>query len=101
MDAVIATNTTTQRHAVKNLPHAEEPGGLSGAPVRDLSTQVIRQLKHCLGDAVPIIGVGGIMHGVDAKEKMDAGAVLVQVLTGMVYKGPSLIRECVKAVQPK
>ncbi|MDR1310441.1 MAG: quinone-dependent dihydroorotate dehydrogenase [Burkholderiaceae bacterium] len=101
IDAVIATNTTTRRDAVKNLPHAGEPGGLSGAPVRDLSTQIIRQLKHCMGDTVPIIGVGGIMHGADAREKMDAGAVLVQVLTGMVYKGPALIRECINAMQPK
>ena len=74
-------------------------GGLSGAPVRDVSTHVIRLLKQELGDALPIIGVGGILSGEDAKEKMEAGASLVQVLTGMIYSGPGLVRECVQALR--
>lgn len=97
IDGVIATNTTIQRDPIAGLPHAKEAGGLSGAPVRDLSTRIIRVLKSELGDAIPIIGAGGIMNGMDAKEKRDAGASLVQILTGMVYRGPALVRECVKA----
>ena len=99
IDGVIATNTTITREAVKDLPYAQEAGGLSGAPVRDASTHVIRLLKQELGDALPIIGVGGILSGEDAKEKMDAGASLVQVLTGMIYSGPGLVRECVQALR--
>ncbi len=99
IDGVIATNTTITRDAVKDLPYAQEAGGLSGAPVRDASTHVIRLLKQELGDALPIIGVGGILSGEDAKEKMDAGASLVQVLTGMIYSGPGLVRECVQALR--
>ncbi len=99
IDGVIATNTTITRDAVKDLPHAREAGGLSGAPVRDVSTHVIRLLKQELGEALPIIGVGGILSGEDAKEKMQAGASLVQVLTGMIYSGPGLVRECVQALR--
>lgn len=99
IDGVIATNTTISREAVKDLPHAQEAGGLSGAPVRDASTHVIRLLKQELGDALPIIGVGGILSGEDAREKMEAGASLVQVLTGMIYSGPGLVRECVQALK--
>ncbi|MCL1886467.1 MAG: quinone-dependent dihydroorotate dehydrogenase [Betaproteobacteria bacterium] len=99
IDGVIATNTTIRRDLIKDLPHAEETGGLSGAPVRDLSTHVIRQLKSELGDEIPIIGVGGIMNSMDAREKIEAGASLVQLLTGIVYRGPALIRECVKALR--
>lgn len=99
IDGVIATNTTITRDAVKDLPYAQEAGGLSGAPVRDASTHVIRLLKQELGNALPIIGVGGILSGEDAKEKMDAGASLVQVLTGMIYSGPGLVRECVQALR--
>ena len=99
IDGVIATNTTITRDAVKDLPYAQEAGGLSGAPVRDVSTHVIRLLKQELGDALPIIGVGGILCGEDAKEKMEAGASLVQVLTGMIYSGPGLVRECVQALR--
>jgi dihydroorotate dehydrogenase len=98
IDGVIATNTTIQRDLIKNLPHANENGGLSGAPVRDLSTHVIRLLKSELGDAIPIIGVGGIMNSMDALEKIEAGASLVQLLTGMVYRGPTLVKECVRAL---
>jgi dihydroorotate dehydrogenase len=94
MDAVIATNTTITRDAVKGVPHAEETGGLSGVPVFELSNAVIRGLKKYLGDEIPIIGVGGIFTGKDAQAKIDAGASLVQVYTGLIYRGPSLIREC-------
>ena len=99
IDGVIATNTTITRDTVNNLEHGQETGGLSGAPVRDLSTHVIRQLKTELGNAIPIIGVGGILTGEDAKDKIEAGASLVQILTGMIYSGPGLVRECVQALR--
>ncbi|HEY0847136.1 MAG TPA: quinone-dependent dihydroorotate dehydrogenase [Noviherbaspirillum sp.] len=99
MDAVIATNTTITRDAVKGLPHAEETGGLSGAPVFELSNTVIRALKAELGDAIPIIGVGGILTGEDAQAKIEAGASLVQLYTGLIYRGPALIRECAAALR--
>lgn len=93
-DGVIATNTTITRDAVLGLSHAEETGGLSGAPVLSLSNLVIRALKRELGDAIPIIGVGGIQCGEDAQAKIDAGAVLVQLYSGLIYRGPALIAEC-------
>lgn len=99
IDGVIATNTTITRDTVNNLEHGQETGGLSGAPVRDLSTHVIRQLKTELGNTIPIIGVGGILTGEDAKDKIEAGASLVQILTGMIYSGPGLVRECVQALR--
>jgi dihydroorotate dehydrogenase len=99
MDGVIATNTTITRDAVKGLPHAEETGGLSGAPVFELSNAVIRGLKKELGDALPIIGVGGILSGEDAKAKIDAGAALVQLYSGLIYRGPALVRECAEALR--
>ena len=98
-DAVIATNTTTARDAVQGMAHADEAGGLSGAPVFDASNSVIRALKAELGDAVPIIGVGGILSGADARAKMEAGATLVQLYSGLIYRGPALIRECADAVR--
>jgi len=94
IDGVIATNTTTSRDAVQGMTHGAEAGGLSGAPVFHLSNQVIRGLKAELGDALPIIGVGGIFGGADAKAKIDAGAALVQVYTGLIYRGPALVKEC-------
>ena len=94
IDGVIATNTTTSRDAVQGMTHGAEAGGLSGAPVFHLSNQVIRGLKAELGDALPIIGVGGIFSGADAKTKIDAGAALVQVYTGLIYRGPALVKEC-------
>ncbi|NDP49407.1 MAG: quinone-dependent dihydroorotate dehydrogenase, partial [Sulfuriferula multivorans] len=94
IDGVIATNTTITRDAVQDMLHGEEAGGLSGAPVFVLSNQVIRGLKAELGDALPIIGVGGIFSGQDAQAKMDAGAALVQVYSGLIYRGPALVREC-------
>ena len=98
VDAVIATNTTLARHAVHGLPHATEAGGLSGVPVRDASVRVVRALARHLRGAVPIIGVGGIVSGDDAVDKIAAGAQLVQLYTGLVYRGPRLISECVTAL---
>jgi dihydroorotate dehydrogenase len=99
MDAVIATNTTITRDAVKGLRHADETGGLSGAPVFSMSNKVIRALKSELGDALPIIGVGGILSGEDARAKIEAGASLVQLYTGLIYRGPGLIKECSAALR--
>ena len=96
MDAVIATNTTLARDAVAGLPYADEAGGLSGAPVREASTRVIRALAHHLKNEVPIVGVGGILSGADAQEKIEAGASLVQLYSGLIYRGPALVRECVE-----
>lgn len=94
IDAVIATNTTITRDSVQGVTHAEETGGLSGAPVFEMSNQVIRGLKAELGNALPIIGVGGILSGQDAQAKIDAGASLVQLYSGLIYRGPALISEC-------
>ena len=99
MDAVIATNTTITRDAVKGMEHADEMGGLSGAPVFELSNTVIRGLKTELGNALPIIGVGGIFSGQDAQTKIDAGASLVQLYSGLIYRGPALVRECAAALR--
>ena len=99
IDGVIATNTTITRDAVKGLPHGEEAGGLSGKPVFELSNKVVSALKSELGDSLPIIGVGGIFSGDDARAKMQAGAALVQVYSGLIYRGPSLVRECAAAVR--
>jgi dihydroorotate dehydrogenase len=95
IDAVIATNTTVARDAVAGLAHADEAGGLSGSPVREVSTRVIRELARHLQNEVPIIGVGGILSGADAQAKIDAGASLVQLYSGLIYRGPELVRECV------
>jgi len=99
MDAVIATNTTVTRDAVKGLAHAEETGGLSGAPVFEMSNAVIRALKAEVGDALPIIGVGGILSGENAQAKIAAGASLVQLYTGLIYRGPALVKECAAALR--
>ena len=99
IDAIIATNTTIARDAVQGMQHSEEAGGLSGAPVRAASTQVIKTLKARLGNTLAIIGVGGILSGADAKEKMMAGASLVQIYSGLIYKGPDLVSECAKALR--
>jgi dihydroorotate dehydrogenase len=98
IDGVIATNTTLARDAVIGQAHAQEAGGLSGAPLHQQSLKVIAALRQHLGAEFPIIGVGGVMSGQDAKEKIAAGANAVQLYTGLIYRGPGLIRECVEAI---
>ena len=98
LDGVIATNTTIARDGVAGLPHANEGGGLSGAPLRERSTAVLRTLAKALDGALPIIGVGGILAAGDAQQKIDAGATLVQLYTGLIYRGPDLVAECVRAL---
>jgi len=98
IDSVIATNTTLSREGVENLPHGKEAGGLSGAPVRDKSTAVIRQLSGELQGALPIIGVGGILNGGDAADKIKTGASLVQMYSGLIFRGPELVSECCSAL---
>lgn len=98
MDAVIATNTTLSREGVQGLPHGDEAGGLSGAPVREKSTHTVRVLAGELKGAIPIIAAGGITEGAHAAEKIEAGASLVQVYSGFIYRGPALIRESVDAI---
>ena len=92
VDGVIATNTTLSREAVRGMPHGDEAGGLSGAPVREASNTIIRQLRAALGPHYPIIGVGGILCAQDALDKRQAGADLVQIYTGLIYQGPALIK---------
>jgi dihydroorotate dehydrogenase len=98
VDGVIATNTTLSRDAVQGLPYANEAGGLSGPPVHQRSLEVIARLREQLGAGYPIIGVGGIASGQQAVEKIQAGADAVQLYTGLIYRGPSLIAECVRAL---
>lgn len=98
IDGVIATNTTISREGVQGLPHGDETGGLSGAPVRASSTRVLRELVQALDGALPVIGVGGITDAVSAAEKINAGADLVQLYTGFIYRGPELIREADQAI---
>ena len=99
MDGVIATNTTISRAAVQGMRHAEETGGLSGAPVLEASNQVIRQLRAALGSGFPIIGVGGILSAGDAVSKIRAGADVVQIYTGLIYEGPALVAKAAKAIK--
>jgi dihydroorotate dehydrogenase len=99
IEAVIATNTTLNRAEVAGLPHAEEQGGLSGRPLRARATAVIRQLRGILPPEKPIIAVGGIMSGADAVEKIEAGAELVQIYTGLIYRGPELVAEIAEALK--
>ena len=96
---VIATNTTLSRDAVAGLPHAQEAGGLSGAPVLAMSNAVIRQLRERLGARFPIVGVGGILSAPDALSKIDAGADVVQIYTGLIYQGPALVRAAAQAIR--
>ncbi len=98
IDAVIATNTTLSRDGVAGSPHADEAGGLSGGPVRASSTTVINRLSQALAGSVPIIGVGGVFDGLSAVAKLEAGASLVQIYTGFVYRGPPLIAEAAQAL---
>jgi dihydroorotate dehydrogenase len=99
MDGVIATNTTLNRDAVKGMQHAEETGGLSGAPVLEMSNRVIAQLRAALGKDFPIIGVGGVLSAEDAVSKMRAGADVVQIYTGLIYKGPSLVKQAANLIK--
>jgi len=98
IDGIVATNTTISRENLRNIECSDEQGGLSGAPLTDRSTEVIHQIKQCVGDDLPIIGVGGIMSGSDAKEKLEAGASLVQLYSGFIYRGPGLISEIADAL---
>ncbi|HEY7774329.1 MAG TPA: quinone-dependent dihydroorotate dehydrogenase [Marinagarivorans sp.] len=97
IDGVIATNTTVSREGVELSPHGDEAGGLSGLPVRDKSSHAIRVLAQRLGGKIPIIGVGGILSGEDAVEKLSAGASLVQLYSGVIYRGPELVAEVASA----
>ena len=99
VDGVIATNTTVSRMSVQEHRLAHETGGLSGAPLLGQSTMVLRKLRTRLPDSIPVIGVGGILSGADAVAKMSAGASMVQFYTGMVYRGPELVHECVEAIR--
>ena len=101
IDGVIATNTTIARDAVQHLRHGNEAGGLSGAPVFEASNRVITQLRAALGAAYPIIGVGGVLSAADAQAKIAAGANLVQIYTGFIYKGPALIEAAAKALRAR
>ena len=98
MDAVIATNTTITRDGVEGLKHAEETGGLSGAPLKPKSDQVLAAFRALLPEEIALIGVGGITTGQDAVDKLELGADLVQFYTGMVYRGPELVSECLQAI---
>ena len=99
VDGVIATNTTVDRLPVEGHRHAGEAGGLSGAPLYGKSTAVLRRLRGRLDPAIPLIGVGGILNGADAAGKIAAGATMVQLYSGMVYRGPELVGECVDAIR--
>lgn len=98
IDAVIATNTTMSRDEVEGLPNANEAGGLSGAPVFEKSTEVVRQFRAALPEDLPIIAAGGIMCAEDAMAKLEAGASLVQIYSGLIYRGPSLVREVIETI---
>lgn len=98
-DGLIATNTTISREAVKGLRHADEQGGLSGGPVKDMANHVLSQFHAHLPAEIALIGTGGIMRGEDAAEKIQLGAQLVQFYTGFVYRGPDLVDDCLKAIK--
>jgi len=98
---VIATNTSVSRDGVEGLPHANEAGGLSGKPLRERATRVLKLLESELRNEATLIGAGGIFTRSDAREKIAAGASLVQLYTGLVYRGPGLVAECVSAFRAK
>ena len=98
MDAIIATNTTIARAGIENLRHADQNGGLSGAPLRERATTIVGWLSESLAGQLPIIAVGGIMSAADAVEKVAAGASLIQLYTGLIYRGPRLVSECAHAL---
>lgn len=99
IDGVLCTNTTITRDAVKTFKHGNEHGGLSGRPLMTMATEILSNMAQRLGSAIPLIGVGGILNGDDAAAKFRAGASLVQFYTGLIYRGPSLIGECVEALR--
>ncbi|WP_180036628.1 MULTISPECIES: quinone-dependent dihydroorotate dehydrogenase [unclassified Acinetobacter] len=98
IDGLIVTNTTLSREGVENLPHGDEAGGLSGAPVFEKSTACLAAFAKTLEGKIPLIGVGGILSGEQAVAKRNAGATLVQVYSGLVYTGPELVKDCVDAL---
>jgi dihydroorotate dehydrogenase len=98
-DGLIATNTTVSREGIAGLPHGMEEGGVSGEPLMSPSTRVLRAFASCLKGEVPLIGCGGIMSGADARPKLEAGASLVQIYSGLVFRGPRLIAECVSEAE--
>jgi dihydroorotate dehydrogenase len=98
IDGVIATNTTLDREMIHDMPHAAETGGLSGRPLQNKSTEIIRQLREYLNGQIPIIGVGGIDSAMAAREKMQAGAELVQIYSGFIYNGPDLVKNIVNNI---
>jgi dihydroorotate dehydrogenase len=101
MDGLICTNTTIGRDGVQAHARAGEAGGLSGRPLFRLATEVLDGMAKRVAGRVPLVGVGGILNGADATAKCDAGAVLVQFYTGMIYRGPELIGECVEAIRAR
>jgi dihydroorotate dehydrogenase len=101
IDAVIATNTTLDRSKVAGQPNAEQTGGLSGAPLFEASTLVVKKLAAALAGELPIIAVGGVTDGAKAKAKLAAGAQLVQVYSGLIYRGPGLVKDCVAATRSR
>jgi dihydroorotate dehydrogenase len=101
IDGIVATNTTTSRTGVEGLKDGSQAGGLSGAPLRENATWTVKTLHELLGNEIPVIGVGGILSGRDAAEKFDAGAALVQLYTGLIYRGPGLVDECVSAYRER
>ena len=101
IDGIVATNTTVAREAVARFTNGNEQGGLSGAPLRDSATRVLRILSRELKGEIPLIGVGGILSGADAAERMAAGASLLQLYSGLIYRGPRLVGECVAACRAR
>lgn len=101
MDAIIATNTTVARPGIENLRNADQAGGLSGAPLRERATTIVGWLSESLDGQLPIIAVGGIMNAADAVEKVSAGASLIQLYTGLIYRGPRLVSECADALHTR
>jgi len=99
IDGIIVSNTTMSRDGVNGLPFSDEAGGLSGRPVFEKSTEIVRQFKQLLPENLPIIAAGGIMSGDDALKKLDAGASLVQIYSGFIYQGPELVQEIIKSIE--
>jgi dihydroorotate dehydrogenase len=99
IDGLICTNTTIDRTGVAGSAHANETGGLSGKPLFEPSTEILRGMAQRLGGAIPLVGVGGVLTGSDAADKIDAGAKLVQIYSGLIYRGPWLLTECIEEIR--